>query len=69
MNRFSAAVNIDDWDKVRENMRAILDVDPAIRRSPLNWNVPDQEQQNFNYEPVGAHKCLILSPILLFPSQ
>jgi hypothetical protein len=54
MNRLSAAVNIDDWDKVRENMRAILDVDPAIRRSPLNWNVPDQEQHHFNYDPVGA---------------
>ncbi|EFX74954.1 hypothetical protein DAPPUDRAFT_108399 [Daphnia pulex] len=24
------------------------------KRSPLNWNVPDQEQQHFNYEPVGA---------------
>jgi hypothetical protein len=54
MNRLSEAVNIDDWDKVRENMRAILDVDPAKRRSPLNWDVPDQEQHHFNYEPVGA---------------
>jgi hypothetical protein len=54
MNRLSADVKNDDWDKVRENMRAILDVDPAMRRSPLNWNVQDQEQHHFHYEPVGA---------------
>ena len=54
MYRLSAAVTNDDWDKVRENMRARLDVDPAIRRSPLNWNVPDQEQHHFHYGPVGA---------------
>jgi hypothetical protein len=54
MSRLSAAVTNDDWDKVRENMRAILDVDPAMRRSPLNWNVQDQEQHHFHYEPVGA---------------
>ncbi len=54
MNRLFAAVTNDDWDKVRENMRAILDVDPAMRRSPLNWNVQYQEQHHFHYEPVVA---------------
>jgi hypothetical protein len=29
MNRLSAAVTNNDWDAARENMRAILDVDPA----------------------------------------
>jgi hypothetical protein len=56
MNRLSESVNTNNWDQVRENMRAILDVDPAKRRSPLNWNVPDQQKHHFNYEPVDARE-------------
>jgi hypothetical protein len=56
MNRLSESVNTNNWDQVRENMRAILDVDPAKRRSPLNWNVPDQQRHHFNYEPVDARE-------------
>jgi hypothetical protein len=56
MNRLSESVNTGNWVQVRENMRAILDVDPANRRSPLNWNVPDQQRHHFNYEPVDARE-------------
>lgn len=49
MNRLSAAIRSENWEAARESMRAILDVDPQNRRSPLGWRTPNTEYHRFQY--------------------